>query len=384
MTPRSPSSEVRSTLRGQGLLRAVAVVLLVAAAVAIGPGERPAAAIDQSKGHPGFCRTATGVTVVIDFQQLGGETYVRCFPSRNRATGLEALKGAGFQIEGVRRWGESFICRIENRPSAVETIAVEGDVGYREACLDTPPAAAYWSYWHAGNNCPWTYSQWGVKNRNVVPGGFEGWSFSLNATADSNPVPRIVPVRPGTEGQPCTTEPEAPPSSDDPNDQAPGVGGGSSGGSGGGPGGAGGPTGSGGAGPSGGSPGGGDVSDSAGTGGPDAVGSGASDPGDGSGGAGGGRSGSTGDGRPPPRPREATTAPTTVPAAEEGGEQAAALDPADDVAFSGGEDAPDVRDTLRDQQGGVWWAPWAATVAVVGLGSGIWWTNRRRRLAREA
>ncbi|GAA0951947.1 ABC transporter substrate-binding protein [Nonomuraea longicatena] len=204
-------------------MRRPATVLgaVLGTALTAAPG---AAAIDPTKGTPGFCQDGTGVTVVVDFQELGGTTIVRCNPQAQRGTGLDALKGAGFQIAGVQRWGEAFICRIENRPSAVEQLPVKGKEGYREACIDTPPAGGYWSYWHAGNNCAWKYSQWGVKNRDFVAGGFEGWSFSLNATADTNPKPRIAAVRPGTEGGSCDAAEEPPPTSDDPNAVQPGSG----------------------------------------------------------------------------------------------------------------------------------------------------------------
>jgi hypothetical protein len=166
-------------------------------------GGRPALAIDPERGEPGVCPTEQGVTVVVDFQDLGGETIVRCADDLDEGTGLDALKAAGFQIDGNQRFGESFICRIEDRPAADEPLAIPGDDGYREACIDTSPASAYWSYWHAGNGCEWEYSQWGVKNRDVIPGGFEGWSFSLDAPSDANPAPRVDPVRPGTEGDGC-------------------------------------------------------------------------------------------------------------------------------------------------------------------------------------
>ncbi|BCB89286.1 hypothetical protein Psuf_065990 [Phytohabitans suffuscus] len=109
------------------LVAAVAAGILLAAT---GP-PTTARAIDHSKGHPGFCENGDGVTVVIDFQQLGGTTIVRCNPQTGRGTGLDALKGAGFQIAGVQRWGEAFICRVENRPSAVEVVPVKGTRGTR-------------------------------------------------------------------------------------------------------------------------------------------------------------------------------------------------------------------------------------------------------------
>lgn len=144
----------------------------------------PAAAIDPNKGTPGFCPGATGVTVVIDFQELGGTTIVRCAPG-DQATGLTALKNAGIQIAGTNRWGEAFICRIEGKPGAAD-----------EPCIDTPPASAYWSYWHSPNGGNWTYSQWGVMNRKPPQGSFEGWSFSKNKTSTTNPPPRVGPQRP--------------------------------------------------------------------------------------------------------------------------------------------------------------------------------------------
>ncbi|WP_442932256.1 hypothetical protein [Micromonospora sp. NBC_01699] len=314
-------------------MAAAAVVYVTAAAV-------PAYAIDHGKGKPGFCTSGSGVTVVVDFQQLGGTTIVRCFPQSSRGTGLDALKGAGFQIAGAQRWGEAFVCRVENRPSAVEQVPISGNPDYREACVDTPPAKAYWSYWHAGNNCPWQYSQWGVKNRDFVQGGFEGWSFSLNATAASNPVPRIAAVRPGTEGRACNASEEPPPISDDPDEQRP-------------------PR-----------P---DPPAPPGNGNP----AGGTDDGNPGGGDGdGGRAPNTG-GAPPAPTTSGTALPPPRPQATATGTVAAAS-PAENVAFSGGERAEDVNEVIRRQSGASRWAPWAALGAIVVLVVTTWWTARRR------
>ncbi|MFG3658630.1 hypothetical protein [Streptomyces sp. NPDC047706] len=62
--------------------------------------------------------------------------------------------------------------------------------------MNTPPASAYWSYWHAPNGGNWTYSQSGSSSRKPPLGSYEGWSFSLNKTASTNPPPRVAPVRP--------------------------------------------------------------------------------------------------------------------------------------------------------------------------------------------
>ena len=180
-----------------------------------------ARAVDPSHGTPGFCPTDEGVTVVIDFQALGGTTIVRCAPGPvgRGFTGHSALVDAGIQLDGTRRWGESFVCRLEGRPGPNERLAIRGNANYREACIDTPPAAGYWSYWHATNGGRWQYSQWGVKNRQAIRGGFEGWSFSLNATSASNPAPRITPRRPNSRPQPPAAEPTAAPTGNDPAEQ---------------------------------------------------------------------------------------------------------------------------------------------------------------------
>jgi hypothetical protein len=179
-----------------------ALALFVLPATAQVTVAAPAAhAVDTSKGTPGYCPDADGVTVVIDFQELGGTTIVRCARG-NQATGHAALKNAGIEIAGVARWGEAFICRIEGKPGANS-----------EPCIDTPPASAYWSYWHSPNGGSWTYSQWGVLNRKPPIGSFEGWSFSKYKTETTNPPPRVAPSRPATPSAPNpprTSKPQPP------------------------------------------------------------------------------------------------------------------------------------------------------------------------------
>ncbi|WP_326555659.1 hypothetical protein [Micromonospora sp. NBC_01813] len=170
--------------------------MLTAVAVAAGTTLVPASPATAS-GLAGYCPDGNGVTVIVDFQELGGPTIIRCAVG-DQATGHTALKNAGISITGTTRWGESFICRIEGRPTAAE-----------EACVDTPPASAYWSYWHAADGEPWTYSQRGVMARKPQLGSFEGWSFAKNRTASTSPPPRIAPVRPAPL-PPATSHPATP------------------------------------------------------------------------------------------------------------------------------------------------------------------------------
>jgi hypothetical protein len=178
------------------LLRAAVVfAMLAVVAPALPAHERAAAA------QPGACPDADGVTVVVDFQELGGSTIIRC-AAGPQSTGLAALKDAGISITGTTRWGEAFICRIEGRPGP-DT----------ESCIDTPPATAYWSYWHAVNGGSWTYSQRGATARTPPPGSFEGWSFALDRGDTGAPPPRVAPRRPDpprAAPQQPETEPEQP------------------------------------------------------------------------------------------------------------------------------------------------------------------------------
>lgn len=167
---------------------------------------------DPGPGYKGVCTgddALTGVTIVIDFQELDGndgrpaETIVRCSPNPEPGTdrtGIEALEDAGIVVDGVGQWGLGFVCRLASRPAADEPLPVDGNPTYREQCAVTPPASAYWSYWHApGTGHSWTYSNFGALNRKVVPGGFEGWSFALNAGPTSNPEPRVDPYNPAAD-----------------------------------------------------------------------------------------------------------------------------------------------------------------------------------------
>ncbi|MDX6309040.1 MAG: hypothetical protein QOI06_2086 [Nocardioidaceae bacterium] len=158
-------------------------------------------------GTPGYCPTQTGVTVVVDFNELGGGIVVRCAPGPvgSGFTGLDALTGAGFSPTGTQRWGLAFICRIAGKPTANQRLHIKGDRNYQEACVDTPPPEAFWSYWYAPNGGRWMYSTGGPTNRDAIPGGFEGWSFSLNHSPSSAPPPGVAPERP--HQPPPTTPP---------------------------------------------------------------------------------------------------------------------------------------------------------------------------------
>lgn len=137
----------------------------------------------------GLCTTDTGVTLVVDYQELGGR-ILKCVDDVPAGTsGLQLLKLAGVTAEGTIHDGPSFVCRLNGRPSATENLPVTGSPDYRETCVTTPSQTAFWSYWYSSDGEDWTFAQMGGASREVVPGGYEGWSFSLNNTDTTNPPP---------------------------------------------------------------------------------------------------------------------------------------------------------------------------------------------------
>jgi hypothetical protein len=133
-------------------------------------------AASPSPAQAAPCNGTSGVTVVVDFTALGGGVTVACAPG-DPATGIAALQGGGFTVTGTKRWGLAFVCRVNGVPTPAA-----------EPCVNTPPATAYWSYWHAPAGGSWTYSTVGAASYNPAPGTVEGWAFGSGG-APSIPPP---------------------------------------------------------------------------------------------------------------------------------------------------------------------------------------------------
>ena len=169
----------------------LALVLVVAGTVAAAPTARAA----EVGVTTGACPTADGVTVVVDFQGLGGGTVTRCVTGAGD-DGFAALRGAGFSVVEPAST-PNFVCRIDGAPGPAS-----------EACIDTPPHNAYWSYWRAKRGGAWVYSDIGAASKGTArAGSVQGWSFSDG----SNPPPRVAPpaaTAPATSA-PATSSPPA-------------------------------------------------------------------------------------------------------------------------------------------------------------------------------
>jgi hypothetical protein len=168
---------------------AAAVACLVLAAMMAGS----AAPADAASRPLSDCTATTGVIVAVDFGHWGGPVLRSC--GTTPTTGYALLNQGGWDTTGTEHDGPGFICRI-------------GYSGYRhgtqyptpaqQACVQTPPASAYWAFWQAGRGQrSWAYSQDGAKSYRPRPGSVSLWVFggtNLDGTSGSA-VPTISPER---------------------------------------------------------------------------------------------------------------------------------------------------------------------------------------------
>ena len=143
------------------------------------------------------CGSANGVSVVVDFHQLGGGVQTACDAGGAGRTAYAQLKDVGHRLDDVQRT-PGFICRIDDLPSPAD-----------DPCVNTPPSDAYWSvWWSDGTSGAWTFSSQGAGSLTVPEGGYVALSWqSGNAKA-----PPRVKARSHARSSP-TTQPTSQPTS---------------------------------------------------------------------------------------------------------------------------------------------------------------------------
>ncbi|MEU8390395.1 LPXTG cell wall anchor domain-containing protein [Micromonospora sp. NPDC048843] len=180
------------------------VALTIVGALAVTP--TPALADPLPIGQ---CTTSSGVILAVDFSRWGGPLLRSC--GTTPTTGYQLLNQGGWRTTGTQHDGPAFICRIgyagHQGGTQYPTPADEG-------CALTPPASAYWSYWHAdpGQNS-WVYSQLGAMSYKPKPGSVDLWIFGATDIGGTEGRPRFSPdsVR-ARNSKPtgATTSPPAP------------------------------------------------------------------------------------------------------------------------------------------------------------------------------
>ncbi|MEV5583639.1 hypothetical protein AB0L39_34425 [Streptomyces parvus] len=164
--------------------RALAVLGLTGAAVLAPTG--PASAAPQPIGR---CTTSSGVVLAVDFSHWGGPVYRSC--GTTPTTGYELLNQGGWRTTGTGHDGPAFICRIGY---SGHQGGKQYPTSQQEDCVLTPPASAYWSYWHAdpGENT-WEYSQLGAMSYRPRPGSVDLWIFGGTNIEGTKGRPTVTP-----------------------------------------------------------------------------------------------------------------------------------------------------------------------------------------------
>jgi hypothetical protein len=159
-----------------GYATRLAAAALVAAAAGLGV---PAPAQAAS------CATAHGVSVVVDFHQLGGGVETACDVNGGGRTAARQFTDVGHELTYVQQQ-PGFVCRVDGKPAD-------------DPCVRTPPSDAYWSlWWSDGKSGTWTYSSEGVGSLTVPEGGYvalswQGGSDKAPPRASPSPHPTASP-----------------------------------------------------------------------------------------------------------------------------------------------------------------------------------------------
>lgn len=128
------------------------------------------------------CSGTNGVTVVI---QSSAGTSTRC-ASGDPGSAYAALQKVASVTPVTTQPG--FICQINDYPDA--------------NCSRTPPASAYWAFFHAPAGGSWSYSQSGASSYNPKPGSSVGFRFG------SGTPPSVTPAAPAPAPKPTTAKPK--------------------------------------------------------------------------------------------------------------------------------------------------------------------------------
>lgn len=137
------------------IARLVAVALTAAAA---------SLAVPTPTAYAAACTTDTGVTVVVDFNGLGGGVQQVCLPGGGGKAASSLFPSAGFPLTYATRQ-PGFVCRVSGVPES-------------DPCVNTSPADAFWSlWWSDGDASSWSYASVGAASLNIPDGGMVAFSW---------------------------------------------------------------------------------------------------------------------------------------------------------------------------------------------------------------
>ena len=86
------------------------------------------------------CTSAGGVSVVVDYRELGGSTVTACAPDGGGKSATAIFASVGVQLTYATRQ-PGFVCRVNGQPAS-------------DPCVNASPANAYWGLWWADGSRP--------------------------------------------------------------------------------------------------------------------------------------------------------------------------------------------------------------------------------------
>lgn len=183
---------------GRGALRALAgsaVLLLLTGLLGL-------QVATPAPARAAACSGSSGVTVVVDFNSLGGGVQGACVADGGGRTASALLPAAGFPLTYAQRQ-PGFVCRVSGVPTS-------------DPCVNTAPADAYWGlWWSDGTDGAWTYSSFGAGSLRVPDGGYVAFAWDDKGGQDRpsyDPVARAQPAPPSQAPQPTQQpQPSQPP-----------------------------------------------------------------------------------------------------------------------------------------------------------------------------
>lgn len=141
----------------------------------------------------GACPGASGVTVVVDFNELpaGAEIQVGCDRTPG-GSALENFRDAGFTVT-QRPSAQDFTCQIDGQPADRDCAATD----------------AFWSLWTSdGKTGRWAFATEGVTTLRVPEGGYVAFAWHQGsgqaAPPDAVPTPRVPKATPTPTAAPST------------------------------------------------------------------------------------------------------------------------------------------------------------------------------------
>ncbi|GAB7184100.1 prenyltransferase/squalene oxidase repeat-containing protein [Kitasatospora sp. Ki12] len=169
-----------------GRLSGAAALTFALACGGVAGGTAPASAAPLPMDQ---CTPTTGVVLAVDFGKWGGPLLRSC--GSTPTTGYALLNQGGWKTTGTSHDGPAFICRIGYS-------GFQGGKQFptpdQEKCVLTPPATAYWSYWHADpGQSTWSYSQLGAMLYQPKPGSVDLWIFGGTNIEGTEGRPTVSP-----------------------------------------------------------------------------------------------------------------------------------------------------------------------------------------------